>query len=112
MEENLNRGITSTVTVPAVTIPGLGTTLAVGATAFVQHFSNVSRFAVVPEVNLNVGYQFADWARAYVGYDFLYASDVAQPGEQINPAGLIFAPVQPHTDFWAQGVNFGLEFRF
>ncbi|MBV9123064.1 MAG: BBP7 family outer membrane beta-barrel protein, partial [Planctomycetes bacterium] len=104
MEENLSRvaGLTG-VAVPA----GLGITPAV-----VQHFNDVNRFAVVPEANLNVGYQIADIARAYVGYDFLYASDVVRPGEQINPAGFIFNPVMKHSDFWAQGINFGLELRY
>jgi hypothetical protein len=97
-----------------------------------EHSQN--RFAVVPEVTLDAGYWVTSWARISVGYTFLYASEVARPGNQIDPSiniaqtGLgsdivhligvpIPGPARPaylgsHSDFWAQGVNFGLEFRF
>jgi hypothetical protein len=87
-------------------------------------------FAVVPEVGVNVGYQVTDHVRAYVGYTFLYWSEVARPGDQIDttinasqlptstgaPSTLV-GPARPafvlhQTDFWAQGINFGLEFRY
>ena len=88
-----------------------------------------SRFAVVPEVGVNVGYQLAEKVRVFAGYTFLYWSDVVRPGNQIDPVvnptqlpltrpagGLIGAarptPFLERTDFWAQGVNFGVEFRF
>jgi hypothetical protein len=98
----------------------------------IGHFST-SRFAVVPEVGVNVGYQLTDHLRAYVGYNFLYWSRVARPGDQIDnrvnttqlphlingvpTPGMLVGPALPaftfrETDFWAQGVNFGLEFRF
>jgi hypothetical protein len=84
------------------------------------------RFAVVPEVGLNVGYQITDALRVYVGYNFLYMSSVARPGDQIDqvvsrptipPAGRLPPGSRPlfafhGTDFWAHGVNFGLEFRY
>ncbi len=86
-------------------------------------------FSVVPEVGVNVGYRIFECLRAYVGYTFIYWSDVARPGDQIdrrvNPAALptsLFAgiaggparpaPIFNDTGFWAQGVNFGLEFRY
>jgi hypothetical protein len=86
-------------------------------------------FAVVPEFGINVGYQVCRAFRVFVGYSFLYVSDVVRPGDQINrvvnpaliPASTSFGkgtgPAEPtfsfqRTDFWAQGVNFGLEFRF
>jgi hypothetical protein len=92
------------------------------------HFSR-DRFSVVPEATLNVGYQLTSQLRASVGYTFLYWSNVARPGDQIdrpvNPTllptvgnpGPPVGPIRPaftfkDTDFWAQGVNFGLEFRF
>src|SRR5581483_11224265 len=87
-------------------------------------------FSVVPEVGINVGYQVTDHMRAYVGYTFLYWSDVVRPGDQIDrtinatqlpsstgaPSTLV-GPARPafsfhETDFWAQGINFGLEFRY
>jgi hypothetical protein len=80
------------------------------------------RFAWSPDVGVNVGYNFTDHIRAFVGYDFLYLSSVLRAGDQVdtrvNPflvAGV--GPANPPfafhgTDFWAQGVNFGLEFRY
>jgi hypothetical protein len=104
MQENLTQTVVSNVS--------LGTTPPVPAGMSVQQ-STVNHFAVVPEANLNVGWQFARWGRAYVGYDFLYVSDVLRPGQQVNPAGFLSnAPVENHTTFWAHGANFGLEFRF
>src|SRR5208282_1869828 len=52
------------------------------------------RFAVVPEGIFQVGYQVSSRLRLFVGYDFLYLSDVARPGNQIdhtiNPTQLPF----------------------
>jgi hypothetical protein len=86
-----------------------------------------NRFAVIPEVGLNLGYQVTDWLRLYAGYNFLYVSNVVRPGQQIdravNPTLLpgsgvaLSGPARPlfrfeDTDFWAHGVNFGMEFRY
>jgi hypothetical protein len=87
------------------------------------------RFSVVPEVGINLGYQLTQRLRAYIGYDFLYWSSVVRPGEQIDrvidvtqvpnfPVGAM--PVGQNrpavlfktSDFWTQGINFGLEFRY
>jgi len=87
------------------------------------------RFAVVPEIGVNVGCQVTDHLRAFVGYNFLYWSNVVRPGDQIDrgldvtripnfpvPATPLPTPrpavLFKDTDFWAQGVNFGLEFRY
>jgi hypothetical protein len=86
-------------------------------------------FAAVPEFGINLGYQICKSLRAFVGYTFLYWSDVARPGDQINrtvnptlvPASRAFGtpigPAEPsftfqHTEFWAQGANFGVELRW
>jgi hypothetical protein len=96
--------------------------------------SNIGRFdrdefAVVPECGINLGYQFTDHFRAYVGYNLLYWSNVLRPGDQIDRALDVTLipnfPVQANaadvtrpavpfqdTDFWVQGLNFGFEFRF
>jgi len=98
--------------------------------------------SVVPELGINIGYQITDHLRAYVGYNVIYWSDVVRPGDQIdrvinttqlpNPTLVVngvIVPPQPNTpllnpalrrpafsfngsDFWAQGVNFGLEFKY
>lgn len=88
------------------------------------------RFAAVPEATVNVGYNVTDWARAFVGYNFLYISNVVRPGDQLsstinssnvpalgNPVGPLVGPIAPlptgkQTDFWAQGLTFGLTFEF
>jgi hypothetical protein len=95
----------------------------------IGHFSQ-NRFSVVPEVGINLGYQLTDRLRAYAGYNFLYWSNVLRPGEQIDRVLDItqipnFAPPgtpsagqnRPRvsfkeSDFWAQGITFGLEFTY
>jgi hypothetical protein len=89
---------------------------------------NRNRFSVVPEVTVNVGYLLTPALRAYVGYNFLYWSNVLRPGEQIDRVvDLSFVPSaqgfqfsgqarpQPtfrQSDLWAQGLQFGLELRW
>ncbi len=93
------------------------------------HFTK-DNFSVIPEVELKLGFLITENIRATVGYDFMYWSSVARPGDQINSAvdprsipsaGPIFTPgaaftgpvpLFKSTDFWAQGVTFGLEFAF
>jgi hypothetical protein len=92
------------------------------------HFTR-DRFAVLPEVGVTLGFQVTDWCRLSVGYNFLYWSSVVRPGDQIDrvldvtripnfptnavPTGQLRpAAFVRDTDFWAQGINFGLEFRF
>jgi len=72
------------------------------------------RFAIIPEATIRVGYQFTNQFRASLGYTFLYASEVARPGDQIDP---VQGPGHPifvfqGTSFWAQGIDCGLEFRY
>jgi hypothetical protein len=88
-------------------------------------------FCVVPEAELKFGYNITQNIQAFVGYNFLYLSDVARPGttidHSINPTqGTSFTGTFPNTlvgpaapgfsfsrsDFWAQGINFGLQFKF
>ncbi len=86
-----------------------------------------NRFTVVPEAGFTVGYNLTDWWRLSVGYNFLYINKVVRPGQQIdttvNPTqlpngGVAFSgPARPafpfkETDYWAQGVTFGMEFRY
>jgi hypothetical protein len=85
--------------------------------------------AFIPEVGLNVGWQLTRHLKLYAGYSFLWVSTVARAGEQIDPvinvtqfpiragAGPLVGPARPAfnfdgTDFWAQGLNFGLELRY
>jgi hypothetical protein len=87
-----------------------------------------NRIAFVPEINLKLGYQILPCLRGYVGYDFLYMTNVVRPGEQTGVSGTgIQATVagsnqqitftQPafrfkDGDAAINGINFGLEFRY
>jgi hypothetical protein len=81
-----------------------------------EHERNL--FAVVPEINVNFGYEFLPSWRATIGYTFIYWSNVALAGNQINP-NIDFSPGadQPAfafqgSGFWAHGLSFGLEHRW
>ena len=85
-------------------------------------------FALAPELNLSVGYQFTQRIRGFAGYNFLYVSDVVRPADQIdrtvNPtqvpslsAGPLAGAARPafafqDSDFWVQGMNVGLLLQF
>lgn len=85
-----------------------------------------SEFAVIPEMGITLGYQATDRLRLLVGYTFLYWTGVARPGEQIDlvvntsqpPLGGALAGasrpafVLHDSDFWAQGLSVGVEFRY
>lgn len=92
------------------------------------HFTR-DRFSVVSEVGVNLGYQITRHVRSTVGYSFLHWTSVVRPSNQIDiglsgtqiPTDARFnplaGPARPgillnDTDFWAQGISFGLEFRF
>ncbi len=73
------------------------------------------RFSVVPEIGVKVGYQFTDYLRANVGYNFLYWTDVARATQQIDP--MLAGTGHPAfafkgSDFWTQGLTVGLELRY
>jgi hypothetical protein len=76
---------------------------------------SVDRFALAPEAQLNVGYQFTPWMRGQIGYNFLYLSNVVRPGNQIDNtydgATHPLVPMSTST-YWAQGLNLSLLFRF
>jgi hypothetical protein len=86
-------------------------------------------FAVVPELGINLAVQITDRLQAFIGYTYLYWSQVARPGDQADPhlnPGLVptsttfnvpGGPSRPafsfrDADFWAQGINIGMEFRY
>jgi hypothetical protein len=90
---------------------------------------NRDTFAVLPEAGVKLGYQLTNHVKFFVGYTFLYISDVARPGHEIDRSinvsqlasqfgpGTLSGPARPApipkgTDFWAQGVNLGLEVRY
>ena len=88
-------------------------------------YHDSQQFSVMPEVGCTVGYDLSPHLKATLGYSLLYWSNVARPGDQIDtnldsrqfPPAAAGTFVKPefalHTsDFWAQGVNLGLDYRF
>jgi hypothetical protein len=62
-------------------------------------------FAVVPQFNFDLGFEFNPYWRASIGYEFLYWSSVVRPGDQVGG-------VPKATSFWAQGLVFSLGLMF
>jgi hypothetical protein len=76
---------------------------------------SANRFAAVPAFQVNLGYQFTPFIRGIIGYNFLYISSVARPGNQIdNVYDGVVHPTIPfvNSSFWAQGINLGLQVSF
>jgi Putative beta barrel porin-7 (BBP7) len=88
-------------------------------------------FTVVPECQFKVDCCICCGLHAFVGYDILYWNQVVRPGNEINrdvnptqsavisgvsPPALMGpaqpAPVFNRTDFYANGLTFGLELRY
>jgi hypothetical protein len=89
-----------------------------------------TQFSVVPELGVTLGYQLTETVRVYAGYNILYWTRVARPGDQIDrnidvtkipnftvagvtPTGQN-VPAVPfkQTDYWAQGLVLGFEIRY
>jgi hypothetical protein len=82
-------------------------------------------FSVIPELGVTVGFNVTCRLKATVGYTLLYWSRVTRPADQIDtylnstqmlggaPVGVTSPrPGFVTTDFWAQGINAGLEYQF
>ena len=85
-------------------------------------------FAMIPQLNLELGYQWNCHWRAHVGYDVLYWGEVARSSDQIDvnvdTQNTVFRttpvtsvtpfPAFPNrqSSFYAHGVNVGAEYRF
>jgi hypothetical protein len=119
---------------------GVETAQAVGGIlAQKTNIGNYSKdvFCLVPEFDLGLAYDITPWLRARFGYNILYCSSVARPGSQIdrniditqvpsdqnfgkiliNGVPTTFPATRPafnfvNTDFWAQGLSFGMEIRY
>ena len=76
-----------------------------------------TEFAVLPEVGLSLGRRIGENLSVSVGYTFLYLNRVIRPGDQIDRVVNFQSNDRPavlfnQTDFWMQGVSFGLQYRF
>lgn len=109
-------------------VPGQATTLLPGGLLALPSNMGVydsERFSVVPDLSVTVGYDFSPQVRATIGYEMTYWSNVARPGDQIDlnidprqlpPPASSFA-AQPAfqlrtSEYWAQGLNLGLDMKF
>jgi hypothetical protein len=88
-------------------------------------------FSVVPEADVNLGYQLTERLRVFAGYSFLYWSNVERPGDAIDfnvnstrvPTALPLFGIPPTgplaplftwhpSGIWAMGLNVGAQLRF
>jgi hypothetical protein len=76
------------------------------------------QLAFIPELNVNLCYNFSPCWKIWVGYSFVYFSDVVLAGNQIDRAvDLSPQATQPqfrlvNNDFLIQGINIGAEYRW
>ena len=79
---------------------------------------NRDQFGFMPELGVKLGYDIRQNVKFTVGYTFLYWSDVALAGDQINPTvDLLQNSNNPafsfrETGYWMQGVDLGLSFTY
>jgi hypothetical protein len=86
-------------------------------------------FCVIPEVTLTLGINLTKSLSMYLGYNFLYVSNVLRPGNQLSPfidsttipfssqygqTGGVPGVMKPliQDDFWLQGVSFGFAWKY
>jgi hypothetical protein len=96
------RGLT-TLNLPEVVLPG---GVLVPFTNPIQR-DTTDRFSVLSETTIQVGYQWTKWLQTTIGYNGMYLTSAVRAGDQIRPNVGINA-----TDFWAQGVTFGVACRY
>jgi hypothetical protein len=89
------------------------------------------QLAFVPQVQVKVSYRILNNLFGFVGYDVLYWNRVVRPGDQVDttvderqvpvspaytgsagPAGASPQAQLIHSDFWAQGLSFGLVLTY
>lgn len=112
---------------------GIPTTVPYGSYVLEPNSGNFSdkQFAILPEYNIKLGYQWTQRFSTYIGYDIMYLSKVARPGDQINPnvnptllpvsavynPQFPFGPPEPallfdKSDYLLQGFQFGMSLRY
>lgn len=117
------------------TVPSTGTPLSFvgGIFALPTNIGSHTKwfFAVIPEVNVSIGYQLMSCVKFNLGYSFLAVSKLIRAAEQINrnlnlsqapasvpsPVAELAGPESPNPifvtrGFWAQGINAGVELSF
>lgn len=127
-------GMLETVRLDSVTSTVSGATVTAGPGGLLGPVvGNVNsshvKYAVIPEFNINFGYQVTRNIRTLIGYNFMYVTTVARPGDQISfsssttqftiagtqsSSGNVLQPnfTYKDTDFYVQGLTTGIELRW
>ena len=85
-----------------------------------------NEFAVVPELDVKLGYQMTEQLKVSLAFTAIYWSNVVRPGQQIDldvhpdllpPSPTFTSGSHPTfafdtTDYWVQGLSFGGEYRW
>jgi hypothetical protein len=83
-----------------------------------------TRVAFSPQLDLTARYHVANGLMVSLGYSFVYWNNVMLAGNQIDRSinqsqlpGPVVGELRPlfdfqRTDFWAMGLNFGVEYAF
>jgi hypothetical protein len=85
---------------PAATLPGGILTSTPLTTSY------RTRVSVVPELRASLGYQVTNNLNAFVGYNFIWWTNVAIPGDQSSTSS------SGSRDIWFQGLDFGVLLKF
>jgi hypothetical protein len=124
---SVNIAGSSSLVTPASPFRG-STTLPGGVLALASNSGNFTTndFTIIPELDVNLGFQLHRSVRLFAGYSIFYWSSVVRPANQISnvidsrqaPTDFNFTPgfrgsvpseaSINRTDFWAQGFNFGI----
>jgi hypothetical protein len=109
------------------TVNGTATTSSGGLLAMPSNIGTQGNtaFALVPQLELKLGYDLSPNWRFTIGYDVIYWSRVVRPGGQIDTnvntsqasGGTLVGVPGPltqfrETDLWVQGLSIGGEFRY
>jgi hypothetical protein len=123
MTEIIDINGSTTTSLNGASVTQSGALLALAGTN-IGHYSQ-TRYAVVPEFGLTLNYNITDNLSVFLGYNFLYLSNVVRPNDQIDPFvnqgfranGNGVGPQRPAvlfatTDYWAMGMNIGMRYRW
>lgn len=120
------------ITPPFPDIPPVEVSGAFGAQPSNMGHHSRDTLAVIPEIGVRLAYPLNDRLRVFMAYDFLFASNVVRPSQQVDHAGNAnraplaealdlggegpTGPLRPafafnNTSLWTQGINFGFELR-
>jgi hypothetical protein len=125
---NVNQVVTiqgTTIATPPGGVPATGTGGLLAQTSNIGRYEQ-NEFAVAPMIGLKLGVQVTKNVLVFGGYNFIYLSNVARAGDQIDlrvnpnlipPPNGLGGPAVPAfafrtTDFWAQGVSAGLRLSY